>query len=107
MTQRVRPLWGPDDASPVAELEAAVRTARRKPSADLADPIAAKLRAWHRAERPVLVRRHRRLRRSRWSRSGSGAPERLAVALNRLRVAWRMLAARLSSDNRLDCDSEM
>ena len=38
-------LWGPDDASPVAELEAAVRTARRKPSADLADPIAAKLRA--------------------------------------------------------------
>jgi len=38
-------LWGPDDASPVAELEAAVRMARRKPSADLADPIAAKLRA--------------------------------------------------------------
>ncbi len=38
-------LLGPDDASPLAEFEAAVRTARRKSSADLADPVLAKLRA--------------------------------------------------------------
>ena len=38
-------LLGPDDASPLAEVEAVVRTARRKLSADLADPFTVKLRA--------------------------------------------------------------
>jgi diguanylate cyclase (GGDEF)-like protein len=36
---------GPDDASPLTEVEAAVRSARRKPFVDLADPLATKLRA--------------------------------------------------------------
>ena len=38
-------LLGPDDASPLAEVEAVVRAARRKLSADLADPFTVKLRA--------------------------------------------------------------
>jgi diguanylate cyclase (GGDEF)-like protein len=38
-------LLGPDDASPLTEVEAAVRSARRKPFVDLADPLATKLRA--------------------------------------------------------------
>jgi len=38
-------LLGPDDASPLAEVEAVVRTARRKLSAHLADPFTVKLRA--------------------------------------------------------------
>jgi hypothetical protein len=38
-------LLGPDDAGPLAEVEAVVRTARRELSADLADPFTVKLRA--------------------------------------------------------------
>lgn len=38
-------LLRPDDASPPAEAETGVRTARRRPSVDLADPLAAKLSA--------------------------------------------------------------
>jgi hypothetical protein len=38
-------LLGPDDASPLTEVEAGVRSARRKPYVDLTDPLATKLRA--------------------------------------------------------------
>ena len=38
-------LLGPDDINPLTEVEAAVRSARRKFFVDLADPLAAKLRA--------------------------------------------------------------
>jgi diguanylate cyclase (GGDEF)-like protein len=38
-------LLGPDDASPLAQFEAALRSVRRKSSTDLADPLPAKLRA--------------------------------------------------------------
>jgi hypothetical protein len=38
-------LLGPDDANPPTEVEAAVRSARRKSFVDPADPLASKLRA--------------------------------------------------------------
>ena len=38
-------LLGPDDINPLTEVEAAVRSARRKSFVDLADPLASKLRA--------------------------------------------------------------
>jgi hypothetical protein len=38
-------LLGVDDTSPLVEVEAVVRSARRKLSADLADALVAKLRA--------------------------------------------------------------
>jgi hypothetical protein len=38
-------MLGPDDAGSLTDVEAAVRTAARRPFVDLADPLATKLRA--------------------------------------------------------------